>query len=262
MTDGANTADATIDHGRRAMSVPRRLMPVIMAVHAGENPKAIDSITELRHAGLMTSERLDPLVTSLVDVMINPSLVVTVEVAGARSPRLATIWGTPRRAVVGMTDDRRRFDLVQIEPKLLPFHLAQTTGLSPRPHPPFSGGCSLPATALNIAEDLIATDPEEAEKTLTAAGVPEPWADRLLTALTHRISLWTVESVWLGRGAGRSQSRLSVLDAGPAGYWRFAPDGDGTRVSITVSDFDDIIRRFSALLPTPGPPPGIGSIGN
>lgn len=260
MRDGAGAADSTIDHSRRAMSVPRRLMPVILAVHAGENPKANDSVTELRHAGLMASERLDPLVTTLVDVMTNPSLVVTVEVAGARSPRLATIWGTPRRAVVGMTDDRRRFDLVQIEPNLLPFHLAQATGLSPRPHPPFSGGFSLPATALNVAEDLIAQDPEEAEETLAAAGVPEPWADRLLTALSHRVSLWTVESVWLGRGAGRSQSRLSVLDAGPAGYWRLAPDGDDTRVSVTVSDFDDIIRRFSALLPMSGSPPGNGSV--
>ncbi len=83
---------------------------------------------------------------------------------------------------------------------------------------------------------------------------------RLLTALAHRVSLWTVESVWLGRGAGRSQSRLSVLDAGPAGYWRLAPDGADTSVSVTVSDFDDIIRRFSALLPMPGAMPEVGPI--
>lgn len=254
MREGSPPAGSAIDHSRRSVLVPRRLMPAILAVHAGKRPRPGEAVTELRDAGLMASERLDPLVTTLVEVMTNPTLVVTVEVAGARSPRLATIWGTTRRAVVGMTDDRRRFDLVQIEPKLLPFHLAQVTGLTPRPHPPFFGGCSLPASVLELAENLITTDPDEAAMTLAAAGILEPWADRLLTALTQRRSLWTVESVWLGRGAGRSESRLSVLDAGPAGYWRLAGGEDGRKIMVTVSDFDDLLRRFSALLPMSGAP--------
>jgi len=258
MRDDSDAAGSVIDHSRRSVSVPRRLMPTILAVYAGETPRPVKAVAELQDAGLMASEQLDPLVTTLVEVMTNPTLVVTVEVAGARSPRLATIWGTPQRAVVGMTDDRRRFDLVQIESNLLPFHLAQVTGLTPLPHPPFSGGCSLSAATLTLVEDLIAIDPMEAESTLAAAGVPEPWADRLLTALAHRRSLWTVESVWLGRGAGRRESRLSVLDAGPAGYWRMAGGEDGQPVTVTVSDFDDLIRRFSALLPMPGTPPAPG----
>lgn len=249
MRDASKPTHTTIDHGRRSVSVPRNLMPVILAVHAGQETRSAEDVATLRAGGLMASERLDPLVTTLVEVMTNPTLVITVEVAGVRSPRLATIWGTPRRAVVGMTDDRHRFDLLQIEPNLLPFHLAQTTGLTPRPHPPFSGGCSIPAATLTLAEDLAATDPASAEGELISAGVSALWADRVLTALAHRRSLWTVESVWLGTPAGRSESRLSVLDSGLAGYWRLAGDEDGHRVMVTSTGFDDVMRRFAALLP-------------
>jgi hypothetical protein len=197
----------------------------------------------------MANERLDPLVTTLVEVMTNPTLVITVEVAGAQQPRLATIWGTPRRAVVGMTSDRRRFDLQQIEPNLLPFHLAQTTGLTPRSRPRFKGGYSIRAAELSAAEHLAATDPAAAERRLTGSGVPVLWAKRIVTALTHRRALWTIESVWLGSNPGRNQSRLSVLDAGQAGYWRLVGDDAKHRVMVTVTDFDEVMQRFAALLP-------------
>jgi hypothetical protein len=224
-------------------------MPVILAVHAGERPRAAEAVATLRTGGLMASERLDPLVTTLVGIMTNPTLVVTVEVAGARSPKLATIWGTPSRAVIGMTDDGQRFDLVQIEPSLLPFHLAQTTGLTPSPHPPFTGGCSMPADTLALAEDLAASDPRQAEQALVECGVPAPWADRLLIALAHRRCIWTATSVWLGGKPGRSESRLSVLDAGPAGYWLLTGGDEGQTVVVSITDFDDLMRRFAALLP-------------
>lgn len=253
MSDMSRRIGSTIDHSRRSVSVPRRLMPAILAVHTGERPGPDAAITELRKDGLMASRRLDPLLTTLIEVMTNPALVMTIEVARSRGLRLATIWGTRRRAVIGMTDDRDRFDLLQIEPGLLPFHLAQTTGLVPQPRPPFAGSCSLPAAVLNLAEDLIIAQPERAEAALTGAGVPTEWADRILIALTHRRSMWTVESVWLGTGNGRSQTRLSVLDAGPAGYWLINDDGHGDRVQVAVSDFEDLMRRFAALLPSTPP---------
>lgn len=240
---------AHIDHGRRSLSVPRSLMPAILAAHAGDRSIPRNAIAALRSGGLMGTERLDPLVTTLMEVVTNPRLVVTVEVAGGQQPRLATIWGTPRRAVVGMTDDRRRFDLLQIEPHLLPFHLAQATALIPRTRPPFRGGCSIPATELSVAEDLAATDPSGAELRLTGSGVPVLWAKRIVGALTQRHSLWTMESVWLGPKSGRNQSRLSVLDAGQAGYWRLVADDNQHRVNVAVTDFDEVMRRFAALLP-------------
>lgn len=248
MKDALPPTGSVIDHARRSVSVPRRLMPALLALHAGERSGNQEVVAELRADGLMRAERLDPLLTTLIGVMTNPALVVTVEVSGAHHPRLATIWGTPRRAVIGMTDDNRRFDLIQIEPGLLPFHLAQATGLAPRPLPPFSGGFWLPAPSLDSAEDLIATDPAGAEEALQRAGVPSIWADRLLIALAHRRSLWTVDSVWLG-ARERSEARLSVLDAGPAGYWRLSGNSSGEGVNVEVSSFDEIMHRFADLLP-------------
>lgn len=244
----APQGESAVDHDRRTLSVPRRLMPVILGFHSGDHTAPKRSLNELEGTGVLRGGLLDPMVTTMVEVMTNPLLVVTVEVAGGRSPRLSTIWSTPHRAVVGQTSDRSRFDLVQIEPELLPFHLAQLTGLAPRPLPPFSGEVTLPSAALDLAEDLISSDPDLAEANLMSAGTPAEWIDRLLIALAHRRTMWTVESVWLGRTTGRSEARLAVLDAGPAGYWRLHKQGDG-RVTVTASDFDDIMRRFSALLP-------------
>ena len=61
----------------------------------------------------MATGSLDPLVAGLVDVMTNPSLVVTTEVRLSSadtksSPRLSTFWRSGPRAVIGQTDSRRR----------------------------------------------------------------------------------------------------------------------------------------------------------
>ena len=242
----------TIDHSRRSVSVPRRLMPSILAIHAGKHPEAGNTLAELRAGGIMATERLDPLVTTLVEVMTNPTLVITVELAGDTNAQLATFWGTPHRAVVGLTDDRLHFQLIQVEPTLLPFHLAQTTGIHPRPDLPFAGSFSIPASALHKAETVIAKQPAAAAAALRSARVPQEWAQRFLHAMALRRSLWTVESVWLGRGSTRDECRLSVLDAGSGGYWRFGSSEDGI-VVVSTTSFDDLMRRLAALLPRLGP---------
>jgi hypothetical protein len=75
------------------------------------------------------------------------------------------------------------------------------------------------------------------------------WADRLLSALALRRSIWTVESVWLSTGRRRSEARLSILDAGSAGYWRLSEANSDGRIRAEVSSFDDIMHRFVDLLP-------------
>jgi hypothetical protein len=228
--------------------VPRRLMPLILGIHSGDRPPPGRSLAELEHSGVLHRGLLDPMVIAMVEVMTNPMLVVTIEVTTGNNPRLSTVWSTPRRAVVGQTCDRSRFDLLQVEPELLPFHLAQLTGLAPRPRPPFSGTIDLPAATLELAADLIGVEPDLAEASLIAAGTPAAWIDRLLIVLAHQSARWTVESVWLGRSGNRSEARLAALDGGSAGYWRIATRAGG-RVAVTASDFDDLIQRLAALLP-------------
>lgn len=237
-----------VDHGRRSLSVPKRLMPTILALHAGEAVRSAKTIAELESGSLLVHNTLDPLVVTLVTVMTSPTMVVTVESAGSRSPRLATIWGAAQRAVLGTTADQDQFELLQIEPDLLPFHLAQLTDLSPRSRPPFSGAVTVPIVTLRHVEDIIARDQHSAERELRAAGLVDPWPDWLLIALAHRRALWTIEAIWLDSRA-RCTDQMTVLDAGSAGYWTVAENPERGTVTLSVSDFDQLLRRCSALLP-------------
>jgi hypothetical protein len=232
-------------------------MPVLLALYSGETPGNRDSLAELRADGLVGKMQLDPLLTTFLEIMTNPILVITVETNTGSGKHLATIWGTPRRAVIGTTNDSRRFDLLEIDPDLMLFHLAQTTRLTPHPQPPFSGSFALGTDVLDLAEKLSNVDPTAAESTLTAAGITPPWEDRLLIALSHRRTVWTVESIWLGNG-GRGQARLAVLDAGPAGCWKLTENKQGNRGRLEVVDFDAIMRDLGRLLPGMSSPGHVG----
>jgi hypothetical protein len=237
-----------VDRARRSLSVPKRLMPALLALHTGEQLRATQTTAELEAGGLLARGTLDPLVATLLGVMTNPSLVVTVESAGARSLRLATIWGSHRRAVIGTTADQDQFELLQIDPELLPFHLAQITELSPRPAPPFHGAVSLPRATLQRVENLVPGNQRTAERELRQAGIADPWPDWILTALAHRRALWTIEAIWLD-GTDRQANRITVLDAGAAGYWTVREDSAGTTVALAAIDFDRLFHRCCKMLP-------------
>lgn len=237
-----------VDHARRSLSVPKRLMPALLAVHSGEPLRATQKTAELEAGGLFTRGKLDPLVATLLDVMTNPTLVVTVESAGARSLRMATIWGSRRRAVIGTTANQELFELLQIDPELLPFHLAQITELSPRPVPPFHGTVSLSRETLQRVEHLIPGNQRAAERQLRQAGIADPWPDWIVIALAHRRALWTVEAIWLD-GTDRHANRITVLDAGAAGYWTVLEDSADTTVALAAIDFDQLFHRCCKMLP-------------
>ncbi len=236
-----------VDHGRRFLSVPKRVMPAILAIHSGDRVTPAES-AELEAGGILRRRALDPLVVALLDVITNPTLVVTVEAVGVSTPRLATIWGSEGHSVLGRTVDRHQFDLLQIEPDLLPFHLAQVTRLSPRPLSPFHGAVAMPRATLQRVEHLIARDQLAAELELRHAGLVDPWPDWLLIALAHRRALWTVEAVWLD-GRERRVEQMSFLDAGSAGYWLVKEDADRGSGALVVSSFDQLLRSCAALLP-------------
>lgn len=236
-----------VDHVHRSVSVPKRLMPAILTLHAGEKVRSAETVAELEAGGLLLRNELDPLVVTLVTVMTNPTMVVTVESTRTHSSRLATIWGYSGCAVLGTTVDQHQFDLLQIEPNLLPFHLAQVTELTPRSQPPFTGSVTVPRATLRLVEDTIAQDQQAAEQELRAAGLVDPWPDWLLIALAHRRALWTIEVIWFD-GATRRVERMTVLDAGAAGYWTVGENPGRDTVTLCVRDFDHVLRRCSALL--------------
>ena len=93
-------APIAVDHGRRSLSLPRRLMPALLALHAGEQLHSAETVAELEAGGLLVRKTLDPLVATLLAVMTGPTLLVTVESAGAHTSRLATIWGNSVRFLI------------------------------------------------------------------------------------------------------------------------------------------------------------------
>ena len=76
MRDGSDNARPEIDRARRAVSVPRRLMSTLLAIHAGSDVQPMAAIDELQSGGLIGAHRLDPLLVRLIDVMTDPTLVV------------------------------------------------------------------------------------------------------------------------------------------------------------------------------------------
>lgn len=237
-----------IDHYRRSVSVPKHLMPSLLAAHAGKLTRS-PATSQLEAAGVIAASRLDPLVRELIDVVTDPGLVVTTETDLAGSHGLATIWRAGHRAVIGHRDSHGRFQLLAAEPQLLVFDLAQTVQLVPRPSPTFSGGFQVSPHILTLVESLAATEPARAEHELLAAGVSQTWVDRILATLIMRRSLWTVESIWLGDRRRREEARLAVLDGGFGGYWRLSQKGQ--MVSVVSAGFDELLDLLAALVPEP-----------
>ena len=236
-----------VDHSRRSLSVPRHLMPSLLAAHAGRMSSS-SAFNELRAAGIIAARRLDPMVSELIGVVTNPTLVITVDVnlAGSLRPVLATIWQNGSAAVIGHGGEDV-FQIVAVDPLLLPFHLAQLVNLVPHRQPTYSGGFTVPASTLAHADSLAAIEPRRAEETLLAAGVPPAWTERILATLIMRRALWTIESIWLGDHRRREEARLVVLDGGFSGYWRLTQQ-DGV-VRVRPVGFDDLIQQLGDLLP-------------
>ncbi|MDJ0954259.1 MAG: ESX secretion-associated protein EspG [Acidimicrobiia bacterium] len=225
-------------------------MPTLLAAHAGSRGIASE-IAELRATGFVTGTDLAPLVRRLVDVVAEPTLVVSVEVTeDGVAPRLFTFWSTGRRAALGHCAADDRFELTLLQPGLLPFHVAQAVQLTPRRHPAFAGSVSIPQGLLGRAEDLIELDPTEIATKWRAAGVTQHWVDRIVAAVIMRRAAWTIESVWIGGTIGSIGSRLEVLDGGHAGYWTVKPSPSRNTVLAPIG-FDDLLNRIAALLPAP-----------
>lgn len=249
MNDAPQPGNAAVDHTRRAVTIPRRLMPAVMARYAGDPMQDHAAVDELESAGVIRGGHLNEMVETLIDIMTGPELVITADIAGAASHRLVTFWATATRAAVGTTFDRYQFELMQIELGLLAFHLAQALGVNPRPALPFAGGCSLPSTALRSARALATMEKRHAAAVLRAAGVSFEWAERIGDALARQERTWTAESVWLRRGGESIQSRLVVLDAGEAGYWRLTESPSADLVSLQIVEFDGLLQLLLSLLP-------------
>ncbi len=218
-------------------------MPSLLAARAGADH---DSPPELMGSGLFTSGRLDPLVASLLEVMTDPNLVISVETSDALGLRLTTFWRRGHRAVVGTTGTGPHFHIALVTADLLPFHLAQSVELTPQTYPRYDGQFTVPRLAMTTARRQAALEPAAAEAALVRAGVSSVWAERLVAAFLLQRSRWAMESVSLD--LPRTNSSLAILDSAHAGLWRIrAVDED--QLAISPIAFDKLLERIGALVP-------------
>ena len=234
---------ATINRDLGLVSVPRKLMPSLLAAQVGPHRVAAP---ELVSSGLVTAGRLDPLVASLLGVMTDPDLVLSVESRPAGRLTLLTFWRRGARAVAGTIGPGRRFHISLVAADLLPFHLAQAVSLAPCAQPTYVGSFSVPGTILASARRRAATSPGAAAEELVEAGVSTAWSDRLVAAILLQRNRWAIESVSLE--AIRATSSLAVLDAGHAGFWRFRPVGN-EEIEIAPIGFERLLDLLAALIP-------------
>jgi|GEM_PF-6085763 len=236
-----------LSHG--TLTIPRRLIPAVMLLAAGGTPPVAGAVDELERSGVMAHGVLDPAAADLVAVMTDPDLVVSVEVATRDGSQLSTVWATDDRAVWGRSVEVDIYQLRLIDALSVPLLLAQLTGVGRRPEAPFSGSVTIAAETLAAAVDWHTDDPETACGILVAAGVDSLWADRILIALHHQRATWTVSSVWSDGASGHEVHEVTVLDAGPAGYWRLTSPDSGD-VTYTVTSLRETVRLLRRCVPS------------
>ncbi len=230
----------SVDH---RLTIPRHLVPAMMLLGRGgpgPRPLAPAVAAQLEQCGALVADRPSPSARQIVACMTEPTTVVSVEVATATEQRLSTVWGTPERAVWGRRADGDRFELTTIDAIEVPLLLAQLTGLDRRGGATSCDPCGSPAASVMAAGDPCTTR--------VTSSLDRGSVDRSLGA--RRRVLWTVSSVWCSEAGDHEVRELTVLDTGPAGYWRIEPphDLDGSSTYARMSH-EETLGRLARLVP-------------
>ncbi|MDJ0960625.1 MAG: ESX secretion-associated protein EspG [Acidimicrobiia bacterium] len=243
---------AVLDAGRGTLTLPRRLVPSVMLLgtHGSDGAARVRlrDLVELERAGITTDRQLHPQAADMLEVVIAPTRVVTIEVTTDEGTAISTIWIRRTSAVLGRPAGPDLFRLGPIEVGLLTFHLAQLVTLGPRPDAPISGSVTVPADLLDELEMAWSANPADAASRLIADGIDPGWAERLTVIHCQRRSRWRISSLWIGDDGTAGDTEVIVLDAGPAGYWQILPDGDDVgQITFATRRFVDLLEMLQGI---------------
>ncbi|MFE3518416.1 histidine kinase [Streptomyces sp. NPDC059166] len=209
---------------------------------------------ELVDCGLVDGGgRLSPLLLPLINTVLSPGVVVSLEAAGRQgSLHHGMLIGEEHVVAHEAWPGTNEAEYSLVDPKMLVWKLADmvnlrqtTTGVAPgasaasaRPASDASGAAlSVVETAVGTAEAglavlagpavLPAAEERRAILEALAAGGPARPAERELDLLAELISglrsSWRLTSAWRGHGDGRDVTTargIAVWDCGPLGYWQ------------------------------------------
>lgn len=226
------------------LDAPRRrlrLAPVHLAVLRGlldqPGPVAVDgppedlarAEQELQQAGVLLGEHVHPLALDLLRTLLLPTLQLAVEVVGPDGASLADVvvsgldvWSTDPWPGQG-PDDAVVWTRSEL-PSLL-WELSRLVGLRSAPVPADAAPLHADLASVDgVLSVLLGADPDRPLPALTTVLAQSeqvlghlPAADRVrwTALLASWQGSWRVSVAW-----GDRQRSLSVLDAGPEGYWR------------------------------------------
>lgn len=234
-----------LDAGRGTLTLPRRLVPIVMLLGAGGRVDAtaqLRDVVELERAGIAPGGRLHPLAAGMLRVVTDPRRVITVNVE-TDDRAISTIWVREHRAVLGRAAGSELFELRPVEVGLLTFHLAQLVRISSGRDPAYSGSVTVPAATLDALADSWKVNPEHAARRLVSEGVEPVWADRLVSAHRGRRARWRVASLWVARDGSARDEEVIVLDGADAGYWQVLVDPERLgQVTLATRRFVDVLE--------------------
>ena len=183
-------------------------------LHATASPSA--SAAELAAlAPLNSGDELDPIAAELLQVVGQASLLVAVDVSYGSDTSAATIWATPRQAVVSNPLDPAQTELEMVPVNQLPQILAQLVVLHP---PAWVGDGPISVGVATLSEALTRSSRDEAVQVLATDGLNTEEALLMLDLQLPEIRRWRISSSW-STETGPDEAELVGLDAGPSGQW-------------------------------------------
>jgi hypothetical protein len=201
--------------------LPRELVPVALLLleRPGITPDGLEmQLAALKAAGIATGSGLHPAAQATIAPLARPTTVLSIEILGPR-PTISTIWIADCGATLGWSPDQMRLELMQVEPRFMPFYVAALVGLTVRVGDRLGGRApiSLPATHTNTGTDL--------------------GADLLVSPRRCRLT-----SLLRSTAGSTAEQTLEVIDGGRHGYWELSYIGAHDRIVLTPRSVDNIHR--------------------
>ena len=239
-----------LDRSRSRLRIPREILPEALRQASREGLASPLATVRMETGGVIVDGRLDATVAAMLNVIVEASLTLTIEVELEGDASETTIWATPARAVITSSLDPELVDVQPVRLPRLPETLTDVIMLRP-PETVATHGVTVPADAYRRAE-AARHRPDAARAELVAVGLGADDVDLLLALQAPSTRRWQVSSTWATEG-GRETALLQGFDTGARGQWLVAEDSDadGREASLTFTPQGDgeIIRALRQVLP-------------
>jgi hypothetical protein len=216
-----------------------------------EGTGAADSelVGQLRAAGVIIDDELDPQAAELLGVANQASLIISVELRYGADTSTSTVWATPRQAIVSSSIDPAYSVFRPVDVLQLPHVLSELMVARPPSH---VGEAPISVATQAVAEAEAVLDlPEQAAKILIDAGLSEEQARKVIDFQNADVRRWRINSTW-STEAGQDSSELRGIDAGANGQWLVAMTGsrgDRGQLTFTPQGHGDIMRAIRSVMP-------------